>query len=148
MPKEKEYVLRAGVVMHVFGTDIYRVGAVETEEAEQYLKRYPKQIVKFSKFPSDWEQRTKDIELTDFPSQTTDAPNITDEEVNALNAEIDSLRNENALIREQLEASAKEASAYQDTISELRQHIEELENAKDAVVEEPVKNTTPYRRKK
>lgn len=57
MPKEAEYVITPGEVLHVFGSQTYFTGAIETSVAEDYLKRYPKRISIFSKYPEDWEAR-------------------------------------------------------------------------------------------
>lgn len=67
LPKEKDYIIRNGCIMSIFGTNITRTGAnATTEEAEQYLKRFPQQIKIFSRYPSDWKERIANVEIKTY----------------------------------------------------------------------------------
>lgn len=58
MVKTPNYVLKAGALIHPFGTsEFYTLNNIPDDVAEKYLGQYPAQISLFEKYPSDWRER-------------------------------------------------------------------------------------------
>lgn len=66
--KEKcAYSLLSGVIIQDFENGkVYTNANLTDEVAESYLKRFPKQIQMFAKFPENWEERTGKVILEDL----------------------------------------------------------------------------------
>lgn len=65
MPITSNYVLKAGAVLHEFGSsDFYTLGNCPDEFAEKWLARFPKDEVLFEKMPSDWMERVEKVKAT------------------------------------------------------------------------------------
>lgn len=82
MPKQSNYILKNGALLHEFGTPDYYSHQVSDEVAEHFLKMNPDDINLFQKFPSDWKER---IEKKSKPKEvvepeTLDAPKNADSE--------------------------------------------------------------------
>ena len=71
MPKTPLYVLKAGVVLHDFGSaDFYTLGNIPEEYAEKRLGKRPDDIKYFEQYPADWKERAqKSLLGTDTPSE-------------------------------------------------------------------------------
>lgn len=58
MPTKPNYVLKAGGYIHPVGTNKYYTNPITNDEiAEDYLSKFPGQIIIFAEYPSDWEAR-------------------------------------------------------------------------------------------
>lgn len=57
MPKQANYILKNGALLHEFGTSKYYSHQVSDEVAEYFLAKNPEDISQFQKFPSDWKER-------------------------------------------------------------------------------------------
>ena len=65
MPTTSNYVLKAGAVLHEFGSsDFYTLGNCPDEFAEKWLARFPKDEVLFEKMPSDWKEKVEKVKAT------------------------------------------------------------------------------------
>lgn len=99
MPTIPNYVLKAGALLHEFGSsDFYTLNNCPDEFAEKWLATHPADIVLFERTPSDWEEKVKQkkIELglipSDEPVDFSEAQRIVDE---ATKDTIDPLGSEN-----------------------------------------------------
>lgn len=86
MPTIPNYVLKAGALLHEFGSsDFYTLNNCPDEFAEKWLATHPADIVLFERTPSDWEEKVKlkKIELglipSDEPVDFSEAQRIVDE---------------------------------------------------------------------
>lgn len=86
MPTTPNYVLKAGALLHEFGSsDFYTLNNCPDEIAEKWLATHPADIVLFERTPSDWEAKVKQkkIELglitPDEPVDLSEAQKIIDE---------------------------------------------------------------------
>lgn len=86
MPTTPNYVLKAGALLHEFGSaDFYTLNNCPDEFAEKWLATHPADIVLFERTPSDWEERVtlKKVELglipSDEPVDLSEAQKIVDE---------------------------------------------------------------------
>ena len=62
MPTISNYVLKAGAVLHEFGSsDFYTLNNCPDEFAEKWLARYPQDFILFEKYPSDWKERVAKV---------------------------------------------------------------------------------------
>lgn len=60
MPSTPNYVLKAGAVLHEFGSsDFYTLNNIPDEFAEKWLASHPNDRDLFEKMPSDWEERVE-----------------------------------------------------------------------------------------
>lgn len=60
MPTISNYVLKAGAVLHEFGSsDFYTLGNCPDEFAEKWLGKHPEDEGLFEKMPSDWKERVQ-----------------------------------------------------------------------------------------
>lgn len=60
MPSTPNYVLKAGAVLHEFGSsDFYTLNNIPDEFAEKWLASHPNDKDLFERMPSDWEERVK-----------------------------------------------------------------------------------------
>ena len=60
MPKTPLYVLKAGALLHEFGSsDFYTLDNIPEDFAEKWLSKNPKDIVLFETYPSDWKERAE-----------------------------------------------------------------------------------------
>lgn len=60
MPSTPNYVLKAGAVLHEFGSsDFYTLNNIPDEFAEKWLASHPNDKDLFEKMPSDWEERVE-----------------------------------------------------------------------------------------
>ena len=64
MPKVSEYRIRPGEVVHFFGESEYYTLDVSSEVAERCLRKNPADIIKFDRYPEDWEKRISDAKET------------------------------------------------------------------------------------
>lgn len=69
--QECNYRLKDGAHLHLTGTSEYIVNPVSDKVAEGFLRRYPKLIDRFARYPSDWMDRIKETEKarTDKPTK-------------------------------------------------------------------------------
>lgn len=77
MPTTPNYVLKAGAVLHEFGSsDFYTLGNCPDEFAEKWLARFPKDEVLFEKMPFDWKERVEKVKATleGVKTETLEAP--------------------------------------------------------------------------
>lgn len=59
MPKNPNYVLKAGAIIHPQGTSkFYSLNNIPDSVAEEWLGQYPDDINKFESYPTDWQSRT------------------------------------------------------------------------------------------
>lgn len=86
MPTIPNYVLKAGALLHEFGSsNFYTLNNCPDEFAEKWLATHPADIVLFERTPSDWEERVKlkKVELglipSDEPVDLSEAQRIVDE---------------------------------------------------------------------
>lgn len=56
MPEQANFVLRAGVLLHTFGSSEYYVHEVPDEVALAHLKSNPDAIKKFIHYPNNWKE--------------------------------------------------------------------------------------------
>lgn len=59
MPQPTTYSLKAGIVIHAFGSPDYYTLDIPDSVAEDYLRGDNTRIREFSRYPSDWERRLK-----------------------------------------------------------------------------------------
>lgn len=60
MPKTPNYMLKAGAVLHEFGSaDFYTLDNIPDEFAETWLATHPSDKILFERMPSDWEERVE-----------------------------------------------------------------------------------------
>lgn len=58
MPKTPLYVLKAGAVLHEFGSaDFYTLNNIPEEFADRWLAKRPEDIKLFEQYPADWQER-------------------------------------------------------------------------------------------
>ena len=57
MPTLSNYCLKAGAVIHSFGSPDYYTLEVPDKVAEAYLRKTPKNICAFQRYPSNWRER-------------------------------------------------------------------------------------------
>ena len=58
MPTTPNYVLKAGAVLHEFGSaEFYTLNNIPDDFAERWLASHPSDACLFEKMPSDWEER-------------------------------------------------------------------------------------------
>lgn len=86
MPTTPNYVLKAGALLHEFGSsNFYTLNNCPDEFAEKWLATHPADIVLFERTPSDWEEKVKKkkVELglitADEPVDISEAQKIIDE---------------------------------------------------------------------
>lgn len=86
MPTTPNYVLKAGALLHEFGSsNFYTLNNCPDEFAEKWLATHPADIVLFERTPSDWDERVKlkKVELglisSDEPVDLSEAQRIVDE---------------------------------------------------------------------
>lgn len=62
MPTTPNYVLKAGAMLHEFGSsNFYTLNNCPDEVAEKWLARYPNDEILFEKMPSDWKERVEKV---------------------------------------------------------------------------------------
>ncbi len=64
MPTLSNYCLKAGAVIHSFGSPDFYTLSVPDKVAEDYLRNDPTNIREFQRFPSDWKERISRTETT------------------------------------------------------------------------------------
>lgn len=91
MPKEANYILKNGILLHEFGTSEYYAKSVTDEVAEYFLKKNPEDIRLFQKYPSDWKERiNKTSETKEEVKPTQEAPKVSaDEEPSLFGNEVE-----------------------------------------------------------
>lgn len=57
MPTLSNYCLKAGAVIHSFGSPDYYTLEVPDKVAEEYLRKNPENICEFQRFPNNWRER-------------------------------------------------------------------------------------------
>ena len=53
----RNYSLKAGEFINYFGSSEFIINPVTDEQAEMFLAKFPKRIVIFDDYPSDWQER-------------------------------------------------------------------------------------------
>lgn len=56
LPEPRNYKLKSGQYLHVFGSNEYIVEPTD-EQAERFLSQFPGAIQRFDVYPADWEER-------------------------------------------------------------------------------------------
>ena len=151
MPKNPNYTLKAGAIVHPQGTSkFYSLNNIPDDVAEEWLGKFPEEISKFETFPTDWQSRvqarkegkvaepTKD-ELKDEVERLNKLIEEKDVEIEKLNAEIEQVKSAGddgaaAMEIETLKADLEEAKANvekgkkeaQEEVAELNKSIAEL----------------------
>ena len=57
MPKQPNYVVKAGVVIHPFGTSDFYTNPLTDEVALDFLARHENNVNLFAQLPSDWREQ-------------------------------------------------------------------------------------------
>lgn len=74
MPTTPNYVLKAGAMLHEFGSsNFYTLNNCPDEVAEKWLAEHPNDIMLFERTPSDWEERVKKNAALGHNSSKNDA---------------------------------------------------------------------------
>jgi len=134
MPKNPNYVLKAGAIVHPQGTSkFYSLGNIPDDVAENWLGQFPQEISKFETYPTDWESRVKARKEGTVVEPTNDELKA---EIEKLNAEIEAKEAE----IEQLKAEAGDKSAEAIEIETLKNDLatanEAIEKGKAEAQEE------------
>lgn len=115
MPKASNYVLKNGVLFHPQGTsEFYVNGTITDEVAETELAKNPEFISKFSKYPTDYQERVK----------ARAAGNAFDEEDS-----VAALKKKVALLKGQLAEKEAQITAKDATIATMDAEIAALKSA-------------------
>lgn len=94
MPKNPNYVLKSGIVIHPAGsTKFYSNGNVPDEVAETYLAKYPNNITEFAVYPADY--------LTRVEARKNNTP-VEEVDPETLRASIQALKDENETLKQNL----------------------------------------------
>ena len=89
MPKQPNYILKAGAIIHPFGTNDYYSRVVTDEVAEKYLQERPDRIVLFERYPEDWHDRVFPREEKAEEPVAEDVEEPTNEEVESTAEEVE-----------------------------------------------------------
>lgn len=66
MPTTPNYILKAGAVIHEFGSsDFYTLANIPDDFAEKWLATHPDDKILFERMPSDWEERVEKRKAAD-----------------------------------------------------------------------------------
>ena len=144
MPKNPNYTLKAGAIIHPQGTNkFYSLNNIPDEVAEEWLGKFPSEISKFETYPTDWQSRvearkegrvaepTKD-ELKDEVERLNKVIEEKEAEIETLKEgaddgtaamEIETLKADLEAANEAVEKGKKEA---QEEVSNLNKTIAEL----------------------
>lgn len=57
LPQKSAYMLKAGVLLHKFGTSDFYILEMSEEAAETWLHENPGDITKFQRYPEDYKER-------------------------------------------------------------------------------------------
>lgn len=57
LPQKSAYMLKAGVLLHKFGTSDFYILEMSEEAAENWLHENPDDITKFQRYPEDYKER-------------------------------------------------------------------------------------------
>ena len=132
MPKKPNYILKAGVIIHPQGTSkYYSLNNIPEEVAEEWLGKFPADIVSFETYPQDWESRVQARKDGKVHIPTYDDLKG---EVEKLNAELAQKEAEIEVMQSELDAAKKvaEESVSAEEVEKLKAVIAE----KDAVIAE------------
>ena len=130
MPKKPNYILKAGVIIHPQGTSkYYSLNNIPEEVAEEWLGKFPADIVSFETYPQDWESRVQARKDGKVHIPTYDDLKG---EVEKLNAELAQKEAEIEVMQSELDAAKKvaEESVSAEEVEKLKAVIAE----KDAVI--------------
>lgn len=102
MIKKSNYVLKSGIIVHPAGTNKFYANAkIPDEVAEEYLGKYPQNIIEFAVYPADYlarvEARKNGQAVEDVDVETLKAS------VKALNEENDALKTKVSELNSKLE---------------------------------------------
>ena len=168
MPKQANYILKAGAIIHPQGTSkFYSLNNIPDEVAEEWLGKYPADLSKFETYPADWESRvaarkegkvaepTID-ELKAEVERLNEVVNAKDTEIEQLKAnagaadgadaiEVETLKSDLADAKEALEKSKAEAQeevvGLNATIDELKAEVERLKGELEVAQKKTTKKT-------
>lgn len=124
MPNPKSnYTLKAGVVLHRFGSPSFYVNPLPNDEvAEEHLALHPGEINLFATYPVDWENRvmaykTRQLSKTDTPGEKQNTIE---------NAELNKLREEREQFSKEKKCLEEDNARLSETVEKLNAQIEEL----------------------
>lgn len=83
MPTLSNYCLKAGAVIHSFGSPDFYTLNVSDKVAEDYLRKDPSSIREFQRFPADWQERISRTEKASKKKAEQEAPAEAQEELAA-----------------------------------------------------------------
>lgn len=149
--KSTNYTLKAGAIIHPQGTSkFYSLNNIPDDVAENWLGQFPKDIIKFETFPTDWESRvaarkegrvaeptveelkaeverlTEVVEQKEVEIETlkTEAGDKSAEEVEALKAEVAAKEAELAAAKEASEKAAAELQIAKEATEKAKAEAE------------------------
>ena len=149
MPKNPNYILKAGAIIHPQGTSkFYSLGNIPDEVAEEWLGKFPNDINKFETSPPDWQSRVQarkegkvaeptNDELKAEVERLNDVVNAKDEEIEKLKLEAEAKAGAGddgaaAMEIETLKADLAEANeALEKSKAEAQQEVESLNKTID-----------------
>lgn len=112
MPKNPNYTLKAGSVIHPHGTSkFYTLGNIPDEVAENWLGQYPSDISKFETYPTDWASRAE-------ARKNGTAVEPTTEELKAEVERLNEVINEKDAEIEKLQSKLNESATAEETATD------------------------------
>lgn len=131
MPKEPNYILKAGVLIHPSGTSKFYINPLPSDEiAEDFLSEYPDAINKFAHVPEDWEDRVKAYKERKEKEAKAKAAELKAREAEKL---ADPTINGNTEISEAVAALQSELSSAKE---EYETKVSNLEEEKESLVKQ------------
>lgn len=129
MPKNPNYVLKAGVVLQEPGVNkFYTLGNCPDEVAERYLAKFPQFINQFETYPLDYESRVKARMEGTVVAPTYDELKAVAEklsgEAEAKDGFIDTLTEQTNTLKADLEASQEEADALRQEVAKVNEQLD------------------------
>lgn len=152
MPKEKKFILRAGVLLHAFNGEVFTNANLTDEIAMDALNENVKRFDLFAKVPDNWkdlckarktltekEQTKKEgvskEELQDTVESLKSTLTTAQADLSAANAEIEFKNSELSKVKEELEKAVKEADANREALEKARlSYGDELKAKNDEIV--------------
>lgn len=133
MPTTSNYILKAGALIHPFGTSKFYTNPLPSDDiAEEHLSRFPNEIIIFAHYPEDWEARVEAYKIRKAAeaiaqSEAKEKPEAQASMGIANNDEFDRLKEELVKVTESLADSEKRCEEAEEKARTLEQEKKNLE---------------------
>ena len=153
MPAKPNYILKAGAMIHPVGTSKFYTNPIADEVAEDWLSKFPGQIVMFAEYPDDWEERVANYKAVKEAEENAKKPKEEEgcvdgedngqfaEELEAVKAELQKEKEANVVLTKQL----AETKATLDGTVALNHNLENANKELVALKEDYAKLKAEHR---